>query len=209
MRTPFLIGDRIYLRVLEESDITEENIDWINDGEATQFLEMTGAFPGTIDSMKQWLQRYTNNPNNIAFAIVDKETDRHIGNITLKDINWIHRSAILPILLGAREFWGKGIGTEAESLVIDYAFSRLGLRKMIHTPIATNIGSVRMAEKLGFQLEGVMRDEVFLEGEFHDQLRMGLFQHEFIKFTLRTSAGDHSARGTKTRAKTKARTTAS
>jgi RimJ/RimL family protein N-acetyltransferase len=185
MRTPFLIGDRIYLRVLEESDITEENISWINDAEATEFLEMTGAFPGTVDTMKQWLQRYTNNTNNIAFAIVDKENDRHIGNITLTGINWIHRSAIVPILIGAKDYWGKGIGTEAQSLVIDYAFNRLGLRKMIHTPIAANIGSVRMAEKLGFQLEGVMREEVFLEGKYHDQLRMGLFPHEFRKFTLK------------------------
>jgi len=185
MKTPFLIGDRIYLRVLEESDITEENISWINDAESTQFLEMTGVFPGTVESMKQWLQRYTNNINNFAFAIVDKETDLHIGNITLKDINWIHRSAILPILLGNRDFWGRGIGTEAESLLIEYAFNRLGLRKMIHTPIASNIGSVRMAEKLGFQLEGVLREEVFIEGGYHDQLRMGLFQTEFQKFALR------------------------
>lgn len=185
MRLPFLVGERIYLRILEETDITEENIGWLNDPQATQFLEMSGAFPTTFDSMKKWLLGYQNNTSNLAFAIIDKATDRHIGNITLTDINWIHRTATLPILIGARDYWSKGYGTEAQSLLIEYAFKRLGLRKMHHTPIATNIGSVKMAEKLGFQLEGVMRKEVFLEGEYHDQLRMGLFADEFREFSLK------------------------
>lgn len=184
MQQPFLMGERLYLRVLHESDITEENISWLNDPQATQFLEMTGAFPATNDSMKQWLDKFQDTTSELAFAIVDKETARHIGNITLSNINWVHRTAILPILIGSKDFWGKGYGTEAESLLIDYAFNRLGLRKMHHTPIASNIGSIRMAEKLGFQLEGIMREDVFLEGEWHDQLRMGLFVNEFIKFSL-------------------------
>ena len=184
MRIPFLVGERIYLRPLDESDITEENIEWLNDTETTRFLEMTGAFPATYDTMKQWLEKYENSTTNLAFALVHKSTDRHIGNIALTDINWIHRTAVISLLIGVKEFWGKGYGTESQSLIIDYAFNRLGVRKMHSNPIVSNIPSVKIAEKLGFQLEGVMRKDIFLEGEYHDKLRMGMFPNEFQKFRL-------------------------
>jgi len=182
MRRPFLVGERIYFRVLEESDITEEYIGWLNDPEVTRYLGV-GKFPSTVANVKRWLEKYQDSTTNLAFAIVDKETDQHIGNITLYDINWVNRTADIGVMIGRKEFWGGGYGTEAQSLIIEYAFMRLGLNKVLNSPVADHIGSVKMAEKLGFQVEGVLRKHVFADGEYHDTLRMGLFSHEFRKFT--------------------------
>ena len=185
MKRAFLAGDRIYLRALEESDITEECIGWLNDPEVTRFLAMTGKYPATVDSMKRWIENYQGSTTNLAFAVIDKSTDRHIGNVTLYDINWIHRTADISLMIGAKDFWRGGYGTETQSIIIDYAFQRLGLNKVLNSPVADHAGSVIMAKKLGFQVEGVLRKQLFIDGEYHDQLRMGLFSHEFQKFTLK------------------------
>ena len=122
MRRAFLVGDRIYLRVLEESDITEEYMTWINDPEVTRYLG-TGVYPATVDNMKKWLEKFQDSTTDLAFAITDKETDLHIGNITLHSISWIHRTAEIGILIGQKDYWGNGYGTEAQSLLDRLRFS--------------------------------------------------------------------------------------
>jgi ribosomal-protein-alanine N-acetyltransferase len=185
MRRAFLVGARIYLRVLDEDDISEESIGWLNDPEVTRYLAITGKFPATAKSMERWLEKRQNGTDNLAFAIMDKATNRHIGNVTLDDINWVHRTADISLIIGAKDFWGNGYGSEAQSVLIEYAFNRLGLNKVLNSPVADHIGSVKMAEKLGFQAEGVLRKQLFIEGEYRDQIRMGLFVNEFRKFVLK------------------------
>lgn len=185
MQNPFLIGERVYLRALEETDITEAHIGWLNDPEVTRYLAMTGKYPATASGMESWLEKFRNNTTNLGFAILDKTNDRHIGNITLDDINWIHRTADISLMIGDKEYWGSGYATETQSLLIEYAFHRLGLHKVLNSPVADHVGSVKMAKNLGFQVEGTLREQLFIEGEYHDQLRMGLFAHEFKKFVFK------------------------
>jgi len=180
MRRPFLIGERLYLRLLEESDIGEEYLGWLNDSEVTRYLE-TGKFPSTLETMRGYLQHFRNSTADLVFAIVDRETDQHIGNITLNRINWIHRSADTGLMIGRKDFWGKGYAFEAWSLLIEYAFQRLGLRKIIAGAVADNVASVVTLEKLGFKVEGRFHKEYLVDGEYRDAVRLGLLREDFYK----------------------------
>jgi RimJ/RimL family protein N-acetyltransferase len=82
-------------------------------------------------------------------------------------------------MIGCKEFWGKGYAFEAWGLLLDFAFGRLGLHKVVAGAVADHVASVAVLRKLGFQLEGVSRQEVFVDGAYRDCLRFGLLREEF------------------------------
>ena len=181
MRRPFLTGEQLYLRALEVSDIGEEYVSWLNDPAVTRFLG-TGRFPTTPESLRRYLERFQDPATDLIFAIVDRKTERHIGNVTLNHINWIVKTADTGLIIGRKEFWGKGYAFEAWTLLLEYAFERLGLRKIIAGAVDSHAGSLAVLKKLGFRVEGVLRGEFLMDAAYHDVVRMGIFREEFYKF---------------------------
>lgn len=181
MKRPFLAGKKLYLRALEATDIGEEYVGWLNDPEVTRFLG-AGRFPTTPESLRRYLERFQDPATNLIFAIVDKKTEQHIGNVTINHINWVTRTADTGLIIGRKEFWGRGYAFEAWTLLLEYAFERLGLRKIIAGAVDSHAGSLTVLKKLGFRVEGVLRAEYLIEGEYHDAIRLGLFREEFYKF---------------------------
>jgi RimJ/RimL family protein N-acetyltransferase len=181
VKRAFLVGDKLYLRPLEPDDLTEDYLAWLHDPDVTRYLE-TGRFPTTPAALRAYLGRFETATDNLAFAIVDKATDLHVGNVTLNNVNWVHRRADTGLMIGRREFWGRGFAFEAWTLLIDYAFERLGLRKIIAGVVVDNAASVAVLERLGFQVEGRLREDVLVDGVHRDCLRLGMFRDEFHKY---------------------------
>ena len=178
MKTPFLVGARLYLRALEEADITEAYVGWLNDGEVTRYLESSGQFPTRTQDVKLWLEKYRDPSKHLALAVILKEGDRHIGNVTLNNIAWVHRTAWIGIMIG-KPFWGQGYATEAESLLLQYAFERLQLHRIVHVAMADNAAGTRLPRTLGFQEEGRLRQHYFVDGDYRDGVVFGLLASEF------------------------------
>ena len=174
----FLRGERISLRPLDLTDATDEYVRWLNDADVTRYLE-TGKYPATRRSVREYIRSFQGSRTDLAFAIVDRATGRHIGNVTLNHIDPIHRTADTGIMIGCKQFWGRGIAYEAWSLLLGYAFDRLNLRKIIAGAVADNHASIRTLQKLGFQIEGVFREEKWVEGRYVDTVRLGLFREQF------------------------------
>ena len=181
IKYPFLIGSRIYLRPLIMEDVDEEYVGWLNDSQVTRYLE-TGKFPSTLKTVRQYVERFQDSTTNFAFAITLSKGGEHIGNVTLNNLNWIHRIADTGLMIGRKGLWNRGYAFEAWSLVLKYAFQRLGLRKIIAYAIWENIASITVLRKLGFKVEGLHRKELFIEGKYRDGVRFGLFREEFYKY---------------------------
>ena len=182
MRQAFLVGNKVYLRPLEEADIGTEYLAWLNDFEVTRYLDV-GKFPSTQATVRKYLERFQDSTTDIILAVVDRETDQHIGNVTVNEIHWINRTAHVGILIGQKEFWGKGYTLEALSLILEYVFQQLGLRKINAGAVIDNSASIITLKKLGFKVEGTLRKEAFVSGEYRDEIRLGLFPEEFKKYT--------------------------
>ncbi|GIW07601.1 MAG: hypothetical protein KatS3mg060_2406 [Dehalococcoidia bacterium] len=174
----FLRGERIYLRPLELTDATAEYVRWLNDADVTRYLD-TGKYPATRETVREYIRSFQGSRTNLAFAIVDRATGRHIGNVTLNHIDPIHRTADTGIMIGSKQFWGRGIAYEAWSLLLGYAFDRLNLRKIIAGAVRDNVASIRTLQKLGFVIEGTFREEKWVEGRYVDTVRLGLFREAF------------------------------
>jgi RimJ/RimL family protein N-acetyltransferase len=178
VKAPFIVGSRIYLRSLEREDLNETYLTWLNHPHITRYLE-TGIFPSTKESLEKFYEGISQSRDQVILAIVDKKTNRHIGNVKLGPINWIHRKATLGVLIGEKKFWGRGICEEVTRLTVEYGFSRLNLNRIDLGVYAEHTAAIRSYEKVGFKVEGRLRKDLFHEGEFKDRLWMGLLRFEY------------------------------
>jgi RimJ/RimL family protein N-acetyltransferase len=163
----------IYLRALELDDLDRIH-KWHNDPALYQTLG--GAFrPISRAACESWLRKkiaYSTTELNLAICLTT--TSQQIGNTYLRNIDWVARHAEAHIFIGDSEQRGKGYGTIARRLLIEYAFEKLGLMRLYVFVLADNQASIRMNEKCGFVLEGRLRKHAFKEGEFKDVIVMGL-----------------------------------
>ena len=79
---------------------------------------------------QKWVNDTIFNSKDIRLAVCDAKTEKYIGNVYLTDINYVNRTAESHILIGEKEFWGKGIASEAYLLLLDYAFNEIGLNRI-------------------------------------------------------------------------------
>mgnify|MGYP000852781061 FL=1 len=101
------------------------------------------------------------------------------GLVELVEIDHIHRRAEYQIIV-APDHQGKGIATRATELALEYGFSVLNLYKIYLIVDVENAGARHVYEKIGFQAEGTLRHEFFINGQYRDVTRMCLFQHEYL-----------------------------
>jgi ribosomal-protein-alanine N-acetyltransferase len=173
----FLKGKIIELRALDLEDANEQYLSWINNPEVTSGLA-SGYWPTNITSLKQYISSTTTQTDAAFLAIIDSASKKHIGNIKIDRFDWISRTCELGIMIGDKHFHGKGVGTESCQLVINYAFSRLNIRKIILAVYSNNTSAIRLYEKLGFKTEGCLKDQIFENGNYHDKLYMSLFNFQ-------------------------------
>lgn len=178
MRQPFLVGTKLYLRALMPSDLDGPYLEWLNDQETTRFLD-TGRVPTSRTSLEGTFQ--AKQADSLWLAIVDRKTDQHIGNIKLGPIQWVHRCGSLGILIGDRGFRGRGYAREAMELVLQHAFTQLGLNKVTAGAYADHVACLELFKRLGFSIEGRQRRHLYREGAYHDKILMGVLREGFLK----------------------------
>ncbi len=176
----FLEGKRLYLRPSHVDD-AERYYRWLNDREVTRWL--LRQTPITLAAEESWLKRTCEQDprEDFHFAITLAEGDCHIGAVGLHRVNWIDRTASAGWLIGEKDEWKKGYGSEAVVLMLRYAFTGLGLRKVTSATLAPNVGSNRIHEKCGYQKIGTRRQHFFRDGALHDEFLWELFAEEFAR----------------------------
>jgi RimJ/RimL family protein N-acetyltransferase len=111
--------------------------------------------------------------------IIETKGGEPVGLIGLLGIDRQHGTAECFCVIGQKEFWGKGIGTEAHSLLIQWAFDELNLHKIWAVVYTNNAAVLKIVEKLGFRIEGTLREEKYIRGKRIDLLRIGVLRDEF------------------------------
>jgi len=176
MNEPFLVGERIYLRPLDEGDL-DRCLRWIND--AGILARLGRRTPMSRAMEREWLANQYRSDRDLNMAIVVSDGDRHIGNCGFNEIDHPNRSGVFGILIGERDAWGKGYGPEAARLVLEYGFGELNLHRISLCVHADNERAIRAYEKVGFRREGVLRDAYYRHGRYHDTLIMAVLASEW------------------------------
>lgn len=174
----FLKGSGVSLRVLAEGDLAGPYLDWLNDPDVCKW-NGHHRFPYSQAEASAWLKRMREQSSDLTLAILTAEDSRHVGNVALQAIDLVNRSAEFAILLGDRSCWGKGVGTEAATLILRHGFSSLNLHRVYCGTIDGNHAMVALARRLGMVEEGRRRQAVFKDGEYRDIVEFGVLRSEF------------------------------
>lgn len=169
----FFESDRLFLRPLLDEDINGNYLSWLNNKEVTSH-NAHGRFPVSPGQLKEYINSSNNSREMMVFAIIYKETNQHVGNISLQSIDWIDSNAEIAFLLGEKEYWGKGIMLEAGDLLIKHAFYALNLHRVYCGTSSLNIGMQKLAIKLGMNQEGVRKHALYKNGTYLDIMEFGI-----------------------------------
>ena len=172
-----VVGDRVALGPLRE-DLLALYGRWINDFSTIRMLGLPPV-PVTAEKERDWYERASSSEESAMFTIYERETLRPVGNTNLFDLDFRNRRASFGIMIGEAELRGRGYGTEATRLMLDYAFTALGLNNVMLTVFAYNPAGLRAYEKAGFREFGRRRACRAMGGELYDEVFMDCLASEF------------------------------
>lgn len=178
MRFPFLAGDGFYLRPLNRSDIELGYLNWLNDPEVCRY-NSHHIFPYTHEAAVEFVSNLHKDRTRLVLAVCLLENDRHVGNVSLQEINLINQSAEFAILMGDRSVWGRGVSTQAGKLLLEHGFLQLNLVRIGCGTSDENIAMKKLALALGMREEGRRRSALYKNGKFVDIIEFGILREEF------------------------------
>lgn len=173
-----LKGKNISLRPVRIEDCTQTYVDWLNNPNVNCALE-TRFKEQTLDSVREFVDHIRKSKDSYLFAIILNENGRHIGNTKIGPIDFNHMFGDVSYFIGETDFWKKGLATEAVSLITRFAFKHLGMHKCMAGVYASNKGSCRVLEKVGYRQEGRITAQYKSHNGWEDHIIYGLLNEEF------------------------------
>ncbi len=171
---PKIAGQKVYLSPMFLDD-AEQYTRWLNDLEVSRYLGHASKCY-SMESEKKALERLVSEGHN--YAIVLKEEDRLIGNISLMDVNHLYQRAELGIFIGDAGDRNKGYGQEAIRLLIDYGFRFLNLKNIMLKVYSGNARAIHVYQKCGFREFGRRTGCLFVDDQWHDEIYMEILKDE-------------------------------
>ena len=177
MHTPFLSGNKVDLCPVcpEDIDILKKGY---NDPDVRDAMFM--YFPLTEEGTKNKIEAMAKEEKAINLMIVDKETQKVVGHTALVRPDWISRMMTFYIVLLDKSVWGKGLGTEATHLVVDYGFNMLNLNRIQLHVNAENEAAKAVYKKIGFKHEGTLRQAMYKNQKYYDFWLMSILAEEYF-----------------------------
>jgi [ribosomal protein S5]-alanine N-acetyltransferase len=175
----FLTGTNVKLRKVTEKDYPKY-MEIGDDMETRLLADDDLPFPPTEEDHKTFLKEISSKKDDYMFAIETIDEQVFIGTIGLFRTNWKNGTCYVGITLSS-DYQGKGHGTDAMNVLLDYIFNYMNINKVKLEVFSTNERAIRSYEKCGFQKEGVLREELFRYGAFQDMTVMGMLRSEWKK----------------------------
>jgi RimJ/RimL family protein N-acetyltransferase len=172
-------GKRVRLRAITAHDLNHVHR-WRSDPQITRYWVTREALSPV--ELQSWLDDKRRS-SDLGF-IVEDETGTAIGIVDLFNINRQHRRAELSLMIGERDRQGMGYGREALMAILDHAFApgRDGgqeLHKVSLSVFAENFAAIKLYESCGFREDGVLREDMYYDRTWHDQILMSILAQEF------------------------------
>ncbi|SHI20948.1 GNAT family N-acetyltransferase [Sporanaerobacter acetigenes] len=168
-------GEKVCLRAYREEDIPKAT-SFVNDEELKKLLVTNVPFPMTLWEEEEWVKsQKSSQDGSYNFAIEDIETKKYIGGCGIQEVNWLSRVATVGIMIGDKEYWGKGYGTDAMKVLMNFIFNNMNIRKIRLSTFSFNMRARKSYEKCGFEVEGILKDEIFKDGKYYDEIIMSVF----------------------------------
>jgi RimJ/RimL family protein N-acetyltransferase len=171
-----IIGERVALGP-QRRDLLPTYYRWINDFHALRTLGAVSPGPTTMEQEERWLESQPS--TEVRFTVYERATGRPIGTSALHGIDYRNRTATFGIFIGETDARGQGYGTETTRLMLDYAFTALGLHSVMLTVAEFNLAGQRAYARAGFKEWGRRRQCRWMAGRLWDDVYMDCLANEF------------------------------
>lgn len=173
-----LVGDLVRLRAIRDDDLPTL-AKWEMDAGRMATLSSRVAPPSEAAAKERIAKLCANEKSDLGFAIETLDDPPVlVGNISLWGAHPKDRCATIGVALG-REHIGRGYGTDAMRVFVDYGFREMGLHRIQLGVVPFNPAGIRAYEKVGFVVEGRHRQAVWHDGRWYDEVLMSILHHEW------------------------------
>lgn len=170
------MNNNVTIRKITEAD-TPMVVRWRNAPSVVdQFIYRT---PLTEEDHLKWYHERIMTGDVVQFIITDTETGTDVGSVYFRDIDRQNKKCEYGIFIGEESCRGKGIGSAAAKLALDYAFSEMDMNRVFLRVFAKNPRAIKSYENAGFKYEGKFRQDVIIDGVGYDMVFMAILKDEW------------------------------
>jgi RimJ/RimL family protein N-acetyltransferase len=172
----FLEGEHVYLRPIGLDDAEA----YFHKLFVPEMRRLTGTQRSfTKEQIVRYIESKSQDSTSLLLLIALRETDEVIGDIALQSIDSMNRNANIRIAIDLKEHQNKGYGSEAILLMLDYAFGIVNLHRVELNVFSYNERAIHVYQKLGFKKEGVQREALYYNHQYHDSIIMSILEDEY------------------------------
>lgn len=168
---PIILGEKVKLRPITIED-TVMIVKWRNAQEVQKNFIFREPF--TEEMHMNWMKTKVANGDVIQYIIEDSASEKPVGSVYFRDINYFYDSAEYGIFIGESFARGNGLGSETFKLFTDFGMNILGLHRISVRVLTENVISYKSCLNAGFQKEGCFKDMVKLDGKYRDVIFMAI-----------------------------------
>jgi RimJ/RimL family protein N-acetyltransferase len=173
-----LTSERLRLRELRDGDL-DELVAWWQDPAVAVTQSSGPVHPKPAATVAETFRLWSGNKGvDAGLVVTHKVAGTVLGHVALFGADAHNRTATYAIIVGPPH-QGQGYGTEATRLTLRYGFDELGLHRIQLSVIGYNERGIATYKKAGFVEEGRSRESMFRGGKWHDQVHMGVLDHEW------------------------------
>lgn len=166
----------VSIRKFEKRDIPKK-VNWINNPENNKYLHYD--LPLELTKTEVWFENNKNRTDR--YDAIIEANGIPVGLIGLLSIDSQNKKAEYYVTLGEREYLKKGIAYKASILLLKYAFIKLGLNRVYLYTELDNHSAIKLYEKIGFEREGLIKQDLFSKGRYVDRYLYGITKDKYLK----------------------------
>lgn len=172
-----LTGKKVYLKLLEKEGLKKRS-EWINDPEIQKTLNYD--YPTSLARTEKWFDKIAMDLTRRDFEIYTVDGDEYIGFCGLMNIQMPIMKAELYCVIGNKDYWRGGYGTEAYKVLTDYGFEELGLNKIYGYQLTHNQSAHKVIERLGWTRDGLLRQDLYSHGKIVDRYYVSILREDWL-----------------------------
>lgn len=176
-----LIGEKVVVRNLTRADVPLL-VKWKNDPDIADLVR--GAPINTTFEIESRRFARGLDDHDTLRLIIETLTGKPIGFISLGEIDRDNHKAEVGMLVGEKEYWDRGFGTDGLRILLNYLFFELDFNRIGLEVFEYNIRAKKAYQKIGFKVEGLLRQGLFRKGRYYDIFLMGILKQDFIRLNI-------------------------